>query len=108
MCACNLNPRPYLTMTETQTSLSLSKEEGGYYNSIYALQLGLLTVLPLFLKMTVDRGVRDGLEYTMSTLMQGSWAFNIFTMATKAGARSQRALTRLRRIESSRLCEHSP
>jgi callose synthase len=78
----------YFKMTETQTSLSLSKEEGGYYNSIYALQLGLLTVLPLFLKMTVDRGVRDGLEYTMSTLMQGSWAFNIFTMATKAGAKT--------------------
>ena len=73
----------YFKMTETQTSLSLSKEEGGYYNSIYAIQLGLLTVLPLFLKMTVDRGLRDGFEYTVSSLIQGSWAFNVFTMATK-------------------------
>ena len=73
----------YFKMTETQTSLSLSKEEGGYYNSIYAIQLGLLTVLPLFLKMTVDRGLRDGFEYTISSLIQGSWAFNVFTMATK-------------------------
>lgn len=81
----------YFKMTETQTSLSLSKEEGGYYNSIYALQLGLLTVLPLFLKMTVDRGLRDGVEYTLSTLLQGSWAFNIFTMATK-GYNYMRAL----------------
>ena len=30
----------YFKMTETQTSLSLSREEGGYYNSIYAIQLG--------------------------------------------------------------------
>ena len=29
----------YFKMTETQTTLSLSKEEGGYYNSIYALQI---------------------------------------------------------------------
>ncbi len=81
----------YFKMTETQTSLSLSKEEGGYYNSIYALQLGLLTVLPLFLKMCVDRGVRDGFHYTFSTIVQGSWAFNVFTMATK-GYNYMRAL----------------
>jgi hypothetical protein len=37
----------YFKMTETQTTLSLSKEEGGYYNSIYALQIGLLTLLPV-------------------------------------------------------------
>jgi hypothetical protein len=43
----------------------------------------LLTVLPLFLKITVDRGLRDGFEYTVSSLIQGSWAFNVFTMATK-------------------------
>ena len=81
----------YFKMTETQTSLSLSKEEGGYYNSIYALQLGLLTILPLFLKMTIDRGVRDGISYTLSTLIQGSWAFNVFTMGTK-GYNYMRAL----------------
>ena len=81
----------YFKMTETQTSLSLSKEEGGYYNSIYAIQLGLLTILPLFLKMTVDRGLRDGIEYTLSTLFQGSWAFNIFAMGTK-GYNYMRAL----------------
>ena len=81
----------YFKMTETQTSLSLSKEEGGYYNSIYAIQLGLLTVVPLFLKMSVDRGLRDGFEYTISTLLQGSWAFNVFAMATK-GYNYMRAL----------------
>jgi hypothetical protein len=73
----------YFKMTETQTTLSLSKEEGGYYNSIYAIQLGLLTVLPLFLKMVMDRGLRDGIEYTASSLVRGSWAFNIFAMTTK-------------------------
>lgn len=73
----------YFKMTETQTTLSLSKEEGGYYNSIYAIQLGLLTVLPLFLKMVMDRGLRDGVEYTLSSLLRGSWAFNIFAMTTK-------------------------
>ena len=73
----------YFKMTETQTTLSLSKEEGGYYNSIYAIQLGLLTVLPLFLKMVMDRGLRDGIEYTASSLLRGSWAFNIFAMTTK-------------------------
>jgi len=73
----------YFKMTETQTTLSLSKEEGGYYNSIYAIQLGLLTVLPLFLKMVMDRGLRDGVEYTISSLLRGSWAFNIFAMTTK-------------------------
>ena len=73
----------YFKMTETQTTLSLSKEEGGYYNSIYAIQLGLLTVLPLFLKMIMDRGFRDGVEYTINSLLRGSWAFNIFAMTTK-------------------------
>ena len=73
----------YFKMTEAQTTLSLSKEEGGYYNSIYAIQLGLLTVLPLFLKMIMDRGLRDGFEYTASSLLRGSWAFNIFAMTTK-------------------------
>ena len=81
----------YFKMTETQTSLSLSREEGGYYNSIYAIQLGFLSVLPLFLKMCVDRGVRDGFNYVVSTLVQGSWAFNIFTMTTK-GYNYMRAL----------------
>jgi 1,3-beta-glucan synthase len=73
----------YFKMTETQTTLSLSKEEGGYYNSIYALQIGLLTLLPLLFKMIMDRGVRAGLEYTLQTQLAGSWAFNVFTMATK-------------------------
>ena len=73
----------YFKITEAQTTLSLSKEEGGYYNSIYAIQLGLLSVLPLFLKMIMDRGLRDGVEYTASSLLRGSWAFNIFAMTTK-------------------------
>jgi len=73
----------YFKMTETQTTLSLSKEEGGYYNSIYAIQLGLLTVLPLFLKMIMDRGFRDGFEYTISSLLRGSASFNVFSMTTK-------------------------
>ena len=57
----------YFKMTETQTTLSLSKEEGGYYNSIYALQIGLLTLLPLLMKMIMDRGFRAGVEYTLET-----------------------------------------
>ena len=57
----------YFKMTETQTTLSLSKEEGGYYNSIYALQIGLLTLLPLLMKMIMDRGFRAGMEYTLET-----------------------------------------
>jgi len=73
----------YFKMTETQTTLSLSKEEGGYYNSIYAIQLGLLTILPLFLKMIMDRGLRDGFDYTISSLLRGSAAFNVFSMTTK-------------------------
>ena len=73
----------YFKMTETQTTLSLSKEEGGYYNSIYALQIGLLTLLPLLLKMMMDRGFRAGMEYTLETQLAGSWAFNVFTMTTK-------------------------
>ena len=48
-------------------------------------------MVPLFLKMTVDRGLRDGFEYTVSTLLQGSWAFNVFSMATK-GYNYMRAL----------------
>ena len=58
----------YFKMTETQTTLSLSKEEGGYYNSIYAIQLGLLTVLPLFLKMVMDRGLRAASIHSSSLL----------------------------------------
>ena len=41
--------------------------------------------------MSIDRGMRDGISYTMSTLIQGSWAFNVFTMVTK-GYNYMRAL----------------
>ena len=70
-------------MTETQTTLSLQRKRAGYYNSIYALQIGLLTLLPLLMKMIMDRGFRAGMEYTPRTQLAGSWAFNVFTMATK-------------------------
>ena len=69
----------YFKMTETQTTLSLSKEEGGYYNSIYAINSVAHGVAAL-LKMVMDKVARRR-QYDLIPL-RGSWAFNIFAMTT--------------------------